>query len=141
MPVARLGLDKLVGATLLALACGGMSPALAQSASPPAASSFAGTYTGATRHISGHDGHCWLGGPVKLEVHDGRFRFPWNEPQAFDVTISPDGTFYAASPGVLAKSDKHMMLVPTMQGYVSGATLVADYGTRWCHYRLEATRS
>jgi hypothetical protein len=140
MPIARFGLDKVIGGTLLALACGCISPALAQPATPDAAASFSGTYTGTTQHISGHDGHCWLGGPVKLEVHDGRFRFPWNEPQEFDVKIGPDGTFNASSPGVLSKSDKHMMLVPTMQGYVSGSTLVADYGTVWCHYRLEATR-
>jgi hypothetical protein len=27
-----------------------------------------------------------------------------------------------------------------IQGQVSGNSLIADYGTRWCHYRLEATR-
>jgi hypothetical protein len=76
-----------------------------------------------------------------LQVQDGRFHLPWAGLQTFDVRIAPDGSFYATSPNALAKSDKHMMLVPTMQGHVSGTSLVADYGTRWCHYRLEATRS
>jgi hypothetical protein len=157
MLCTRLGFGTLAGGTLLALTLGGVNPAPAQ---PAAASQFTGTYTGTTRlageqsqvvaaagpmqfeqQASGQAGRCSPGGPVSLDVHDGRFRLPWSGPQAFNVRISPDGSFYATSSTVPAASDKHMMVVPTLQGRVSGASLVADYGTRWCHYRLEATRS
>ncbi len=141
MPFVRFRFDKLIGGTLLALTVGGLSPAMAQTASPTAASPFAGTYTGTTQLVTDNDPGCAPGGRVTFAVQDGRFRLPWHEPQSFDVRISADGSFFATSGSVLAQSDKHMMLVPTMQGRVSGAGLVADYGTRWCRYRLEATRS
>jgi hypothetical protein len=162
MPIVRFDFNGLVGGTLLALLCGSINPASAQPASPTAASSFSGTYKGTTSlagdrqavvaeagpmryeplgQAAGNDGSCQPGGPVSFEVRDGRFKFAWNEPQAFDVKISSDGSFYAASPNALSKSDKRMMIVPIMQGRVTATSLVADYGTRWCHYRLEATRS
>jgi hypothetical protein len=141
MPLVRLKLARFIGASLLALACGGLSAASAQPASSAAASPLSGTYIGAAQHISGSEAPCEPGGQVKIDVRDGHFRFPWHEPQAFNVRISPDGSFFATSGDVLAQSDKHMKLVPTMQGHVSEASLVADYGTRWCRYRLEAVRS
>lgn len=141
MPFARLGLDKLIGGTLLAVTLGGLSPASAQTANLTSAWPFTGTYTGTTQPVPGNDPSCAPGGRVTLDVQNGRFRLPWHEPQAFDVRISADGSFVATSGSVLAQSDKHMMLVPTMQGRVSGASLVADYGTRWCRYRLDTARS
>jgi hypothetical protein len=73
-------------------------------------------------------------------VRDGRFKFEWNEPTVFDVKIAADGTFYATTESTV-RAEKHMTLVPTMQGRIDGTMLVADYGTRWCHYRLEAKQS
>lgn len=34
-----------------------------------------------------------------------------------------------------------MTLEPTLQGHVAAADVAADYGTRWCRYRLEASQS
>jgi hypothetical protein len=139
MPFAVVGLDKLVGGTVLALALGGLCPASAQTASLTTEPTFAGTFTGTTQLVIDNDPGCPAGGRVTLEVADGRFRLPWIEPEAFHVTISPDGSFYATSGN--AQSDKRMMIVSTLQGRISGSRLVAEYGTRWCHYRLDATRS
>ncbi len=52
-----------------------------------------------------------------------------------------DGSFNATISTVPAASDKHMMLVPTVQGRLSNTGLVAEYGTRGRRYLLEATRS
>jgi hypothetical protein len=138
MPLAVLRLQKLVGGTLLALTLGSLCPASAQTASPTTEQPFAGTFTGTTQLVIDNDPGCPASKRVTLEVADGRFRLPWIEPQAFHVTISPDGSFYATSGN--AQSDKRMMTVPTLQGRISGSRLVAEYGTRWCHYRLDATR-
>jgi hypothetical protein len=134
-------LDAAVGAALLALTTGSFTPASAQTATLAATSTYAGTYTGADQPIPGNDPSCAPGGQVTLAVQDGRFRLPWHEPQAFDVKISPDGSFYATSGSALAQSDKHMMLVAILQGRMSGTGLQATYGTRWCRYELEATHS
>jgi hypothetical protein len=129
--------NKFLLGALLASAIGGGGLAAAQ---PNNAAPAAGTYTGTTQLLVDKAPDCSPGGPVTLQVQDGRFRFPWYEPSAFHVTISPDGSFYATS-GSLAQSDKRMMDVPTMRGQASGTMIVADYGTRWCRYRLEASRS
>jgi hypothetical protein len=141
MLYARFGLGSVIGAALFALTSGSVIPASAQTTTLAATSAYAGTYTGTAQPVPGNDPSCDPGGHVTLAVQDGRFRLPWREPQAFDVRISPDGSFYATSGSVLAQSDKHMMLVPTLQGRVSSTGLQATYGTRWCRYELEAMHS
>ena len=141
MLCARFGLGSVIGAPLLALTTGSFTPVSALTATLAATSTYAGTYTGTAQPIPGNDPSCAPGGHVTLVVQDGRFRLPWHEPQAFDVKISPDGSFFATSGSVLAQSDKHMMSVPTLQGRVSSTGLQATYGTRWCRYELEAMHS
>jgi hypothetical protein len=141
MPFARLEMHKLIGGTLLALACGGASAVSAQTAGVVAASPFSGTYIGTVHKLAGSDANCQAPSQISLAVQDGRFKLPWHDSQAFNVKIAPNGSFYATSGSVLAQSDKHMMLQPTVQGSVSHTSLVADYGTRWCHLRLDAVRS
>jgi hypothetical protein len=138
MPFAQPRLAKLVGGALIALT---ICTTATSAADVAAASLFAGTYTGTIQPVPGNDPSCSPGGDITFQVQDGRFRFPWHEPQAFDVRISSDGSFFATSGNLLVQADKHMMLVPTMQGRVAGTKLVADYGTRWCRYQLEVTRS
>ncbi len=140
MPFSRFGLSISMGGAMVAVALGGLSHASAQTASPTANAPVSGTYIGTTQLVIDNDPGCPPGGSVTLEVKDGRFRLPWNEPQAFHVKISPDGSFYTTSGNALAQSDKRMMIVPILQGRVSGARLVAEYGTRWCHYRLDTMR-
>jgi hypothetical protein len=141
MPFSRFGLSKFMVGTMLAVALGSLSHASAQTAGPTADAPFSGTYIGTTQLVIDNDPGCPPGGSVTLEVKNGRFRLPWNEPQAFHVKISPDGSFYATSANAVVQSDKRMMIVPVLQGRLSGARLVAEYGTRWCHYRLDTMRS
>lgn len=139
MPFARTRLYMFIGGVLLASSS--LSPVSAQPANATAASPFTGTYVGTTQLVEDNDPGCAQGSAVSFAVEDGNFRFPWHEPQAFHAKIAADGSFYATSGSKLAQSDKHMMIVPIMRGHVNGTSLVAEYGTRWCRYRLEVIRS
>jgi hypothetical protein len=125
-------------AALLALASLHPLPASAQSSMPQP---FDGTYSGTAQRIAGDDTTCSTGAPVTVVVQDGQFRQSWRPSQDFSVRIGADGRFYARTGALAVQAEKHMTLSPVIQGQVTGRTLVADYGTRWCRYRLEATRS
>jgi hypothetical protein len=133
---------------MLAAACGCATAAsVAQTGSavsaPPAValSPFDGTYTGSSQRLSGDPGTCTEGGPVNLVVTAGRFHYPWKPLQTFDVRIAANGAFAANAGNITAQADKHMMLVPVMQGRVDGDRIAGEFGTRWCSYRYEATRN
>ena len=113
----------------------------AQSEQSFAAPGFDGVYTGVSRLIVNTSQACAPGQTISVEVRNGRFRLPWQTTAAFDVRLSPDGRFNATAGVPTAIAEKRMMIVPTAQGQVSGTSLVADYGTRFCHYAFEAVRS
>jgi hypothetical protein len=100
-----------------------------------------GLYKGTTQPLVANNEACRPGQPVTLEVRNGRFKFAWNERQLFDARIRPDGTFYATTGVAPVLAEKHMTIIPTLQGRVAAADVVADYGTRWCRYRLEASHA
>jgi hypothetical protein len=102
---------------------------------------FDGVYKGNSQRIASNDESCRPNQQVAVKVRYGRFTLPWNDRQSFDAKIARDGSFFATSgvPPVLA--EKHMTIIPTLQGRIGAAGLVADYGTRWCRYRLEASQS
>jgi hypothetical protein len=101
---------------------------------------FDGVYKGNSQRIATSDESCRPSQQVAVEVRHGRFMLPWNDRQNFDAKIARDGSFFATSgvPPVLA--EKHMSIIPTLQGRIGATGLVADYGTRWCRYRLEASQ-
>jgi hypothetical protein len=135
----------LLAALGLSCICATISPA--QSESPKGleggltAYQFDGVYKGNSQRLSPNDAVCGRGQEVALDVRHGRVRLPWNESQVFDARVSRDGTFFATTGASLVQAEKHMTIVPTLQGHIGPAGLVADYGTRWCHYRLEASQS
>jgi hypothetical protein len=102
---------------------------------------FDGVYKGNTQRISANDESCRPGQEAAVEVRHGRLMLPWTDRQVFDAKIARDGSFYATTgvPPVLA--EKHMSVIPTLQGHIGATGLVADYGTRWCRYRLEASQA
>ena len=106
-----------------------------------ATSQFDGAYTGNSQLAGTNITACRPAQKVTLNVRNGQFQLPWNEPLMFNARISPDGAFFATTSGTMIQAEKHMTLLPTLQGHVGGASLVADYGTRWCRYRLDAARS
>lgn len=101
---------------------------------------FDGIYKGDSQRTASNDASCPSGREVAVEVHNGRLRLPWNDRQVFDARIARDGSFFATSGASPVLAEKHMSIVPTLQGRIGTIGLVADYGTRWCRYRLEASR-
>jgi len=130
---------------LVALGCSCIcaTAGLAQSAGPSglgssmAAYQFDGIYKGTTQRISANTESCRPGQEVAVDVQKGRLKLPWNDPQVFDAAIARDGSFFATI-GSVVQAEKHMTTIPTLQGQIKSTGLVADYGTRWCRYRLEA---
>jgi hypothetical protein len=118
----------------------------AQSASPNemqgglTAYQFAGLYKGSSRPIVANDESCRPSQEVALEVRHGQLKLVWHEPQVFDARIMDDGRFFATTASMV-QAEKHVTIVPTLQGQIRGGDLVADYGTRWCRYRLVASQS
>jgi hypothetical protein len=152
MLIAKTCMRPSLLVIILAAACGCATAApVAQTgelaASQPSApavamSPFDGTYTGVSQRLSGDTATgCPEGGPVNITVSAGRFHYPWKPHQTFDVRIAANGAFAANAGNITAQADKHMMVVPIMQGRVTGAHLAGEFGTRWCSYRYEATRN
>jgi hypothetical protein len=144
LPPAR---SLIRGALLFQLLCApaGAQPnsnaaAYATSGNTPA-SLVDGIYIGTTQRISGANTEgCAPDGPISIEVREGRLRLPWRPLQTFDGKIDPRGGFYVTTGNTYAQADKHMMIVPTMQGHVVDGRITGEYGTRWCSYRFEAEK-
>jgi hypothetical protein len=152
MPILSAWLRQGLPIVMLAAACGCATAAavsqtgeqaLGAQASPAIVlSPFDGTYTGRSERLSGSaDNGCNQGGPISLTVSAGRFHYPWKPLQIFDVRIAANGSFAANAGNMTARADKHMMIVPVMQGQVTGDHIAGEFGTRWCSYRYAATRN
>ncbi len=130
--------------TVLGLSCMCAFAGAARSASPNelggglTAYRFDGVYKGDAQRVAGEDQSCNPDQKMAVEVREGRVKLAWHEPQVFDARIMRDGRFYATT-GSLVRAEKSMTMVPTLQGRIDAAGLVADYGTRWCRYRLAAS--
>jgi hypothetical protein len=132
---------------VLGLSCIGTTFNPAHSASPAGfeggltAYQFDGVYNGSAQRVATTDESCRPARDVALEVRNGQFKLPWQGNLSFDARVAHDGSFYATSGVPASVAEKHMTLVPTLQGRIGAKGLVADYGTRFCHYRLEASQS
>jgi hypothetical protein len=102
---------------------------------------FDGIYKGNTQRIAANDASCRPGQETAVEVRHGRLTLPWTDRQVFDTRIARDGSFYATTGAPAVLAEKHMSIIPTLQGRIGATGLVADYGTRWCRYRLEASQA
>jgi hypothetical protein len=132
---------------VLGLSCIFATAGMAEPANPSgfegrlAAYPIDGVYKGQTQRVAAKDEACRPGQEVALEVRNGQFKLPWNERQVFFARILPDGTFFATTGASPVRAEKYMAIIPELQGRVTPAGLVADYGTRWCRYRLVASQS
>jgi hypothetical protein len=126
---------------VLGLFCVCVNTGMAQTQQASAASQFDGVYKGSSQLAATHDKSCRPGQDVTLDVTNGRFELAWHKSLMFAARLSADGTFFATSGSTLVQAEKHMIIIPTLQGRAGAASLQADYGTSWCRYRLEATRT
>jgi hypothetical protein len=99
-----------------------------------------GSYKGNAQQIAATSDSCQPAREVALDVHAGRVRLPWTDRQIFDAKIADDGTFFASIIPTV-RAEKYMTVNPTLEGRIGRDGLTADYGTRFCRYRLVATRS
>jgi hypothetical protein len=100
-----------------------------------------GVYTGASQLVPGSEPSCQVGTPISVKVTDGRFHFAWRPAQGTVVRIGAAGGYSAMLRGSFVDADKHMTVLPQIDGRTDGPSLVGDYGTRWCKYTYRLDRS
>ncbi len=133
--------EALLGALMLLAFCACGQPAANANGSEQAALRVDGVYQGTTTRLTGAnvDG-CSGDSPISIEINGARFRLPWRHLQTFDAKINSRGAFSATTADRVAASDKHMTIVPALQGQVVDGRISGEYGTRWCSYRFEAVK-
>jgi hypothetical protein len=104
-------------------------------------SRFDGTYHGMSKLVqTSISSSCEMGAPVDLDVKEGRFHFAWRPLQDAVVSISREGTYSTMLRGSFVSADKHMEVLPRIDGYTDGHVMVGEFGTRWCKYSYRLDR-
>jgi hypothetical protein len=131
---------------VLALPCGGALAASLSgttSTSPLDAtpsSSFDGTYRGSAALIETSISRCDPGAAIDVAVKNNKFDFTWKPGETAIIHIGSDGRISAMLQGTFASADKHMQVLPRIDGYTDGHVLAGEYGTRWCKYKFQLDR-
>jgi hypothetical protein len=111
-----------------------------QSQDPTALSPFDGTYHGMSKLVETSVPSCEAGTAVDLSVKQSLFHFAWRPGQDALVRVGPNGTYSGMLRGSFVSADKHMAVLPRIDGYADGHVMVGEYGTRWCKYSYQLNR-
>jgi hypothetical protein len=83
---------------------------------------------------------CDAGTLIDFQVRQSRFHFAWRAGQGAIVHVSPRGTYSAMLRGSFVAADKHMEVLPRIDGHTDGHVMAGEYGTRWCKYSYQLVR-
>ena len=131
----------LLTATLLLSPVLGIAASASAAATTPLAG-YDGVYSGTTHLVTGNPSQCQPDGLVTVNVTQGRFHYAWHPGQDAVVRIGANGGYSAMLAGSFASHDKHMLVLPRMDGRADGHALTGTFGTRWCtySYRFDGAR-
>jgi hypothetical protein len=101
---------------------------------------FDGTYHGASKLVEARSQDCQAGAAVEVAVTHSQFHFAWRPGQDALVTVGPNGTYSAMLRGSVVAADKHMEVLPRIDGYADGHVMAGEFGTRWCKYHYQLGR-
>ncbi|WP_216856262.1 hypothetical protein [Acidisphaera sp. S103] len=110
-------------------------PVTSQDASP-----FDGTYRGMSRLVETSAARCDAGTAIDFQVKHSQFHFAWRPGQDAIVDVGPRGTYSAMLRGSFVAADKHMEVLPRIDGHSDGHVMAGEYGTRWCKYSYQLDR-
>lgn len=123
-----------------ALAASSSGSATNQHQDLTAASPFDGTYHGVSKLVETSISKCDAGRSIDLTVEHSQFHFAWRPRQDAIVSVGPSGAYSAMLRGSFVAADKHMEVLPRIDGYTNGHLMVGEYGTRWCKYSYQLDR-
>jgi hypothetical protein len=133
-------IKKISGVSLILALLLPAGASMAASAPTNAANAYDGVYSGTTHLIAGDATKCQPAGTVTVNVTHGRFHYAWGPRQDAIVPISSEGGYSAMLVGSFNTADKHMQMLPRIDGYANGSVLAGTYGTRWCTYSYQFNR-
>jgi len=102
---------------------------------------FDGYYAGQPILVSEGSTSCPRAGTTNITIHMGTVTLPWYPKSHFSMRIDGNGSFSGIIGMTQIQAEKRMAAPPSATGHIVNNHLVVDYGTRSCHYTLDAVRT
>jgi hypothetical protein len=101
---------------------------------------FDGVYAGTPHLAVNSSADCQPARALRVMVTNGQFHYAWRPAQDALIRIYSKGGFSAMLSGSFVSADKHMQMLPRIDGQADGRTLTGEFGTRWCKYNFRFER-
>jgi hypothetical protein len=124
--------------TAMAVAMLSASP-YAMAAQPQ--NSFDGYYSGQPSLLSQGSASCPQAAATNIVIRMGTVTLPWYPESHFSMHIDANGSFNGIIGMTQIQAEKRLAAPPSASGHIVNNHLVVDYGTRSCHYTLDAART
>jgi hypothetical protein len=103
--------------------------------------SFDGYYSGQPNLVSTASTSCPRAGTTNITIRMGTVTLPWYPGSHFSMRVDGNGSFAGIIGMTQAQAEKRMAAPPSATGHIVNNRLVVDFGTRSCHYTLDAART